>query len=461
MFTKWYRFLKLALSIRGGTDVEGTIEDVRANVALRGANAWLLVCSALIASVGLDLNSTAVIIGGMLISPLMSPILGVGLGVAILDRSLLKTALGNLALASSISFVTSLLYFLVTPLGQATSEIAARTTPTVLDVGVAFFGGVAGMVAGSRKEKTAAIPGVAIATALMPPLCVAGFGLARTDSSVFLGAFYLYFINAFFIALGTYLVALWLRFPKRERVAADDDARVKWMIVGFSILVMLPSFYIFYGVIQRLRTDRGIRDFISTEVRKDDREPVRWDIEGTPPRETLKIYSVGRKADNDEIARLRNAMSAYGVGELGLRMIQLNLPPEEVERLTERINGDLSSRLKLLSTIDDQREADIESLRRAIEDLRGAADAETAFAADVMRRFASVKTASWNQPATVDERGASDLDKVLTLEFKRGTSPAEIDDVRLRVISAAQAKWPFDRIGVTPQIETNDGESEN
>jgi uncharacterized hydrophobic protein (TIGR00271 family) len=208
---KWVRFLKLITSIRNGTDVNGTIEEISENAQFRGSNIWMLFCSTLLASIGLDLNSTAVIIGAMLISPLMSPILGVGLGVAIFDKLLLRSAFKSLFIATTISLGTSALYFFVSPLGELTQEIAARTTPTLLDIGVAFFGGVAGIVAGSRLSKTSAIPGVAIATALMPPVCVAGFGIAKTDSSIFLGAFYLFFINAFFISLATYLICVFLR----------------------------------------------------------------------------------------------------------------------------------------------------------------------------------------------------------------------------------------------------------
>lgn len=169
--SKITRFIRLKISLRDGTDIEGTIEEISKNVSLRGINVWMLICSAILASIGLDVNSTAVIIGAMLISPLMSPILGVGLAVAIQARGLLKNSLLNLGLATILSLLTSFLYFFLSPLGGITSEISARITPTILDVGVAFFGGIAGIAAGSRKDKTNAIPGVAIATALMPPLC--------------------------------------------------------------------------------------------------------------------------------------------------------------------------------------------------------------------------------------------------------------------------------------------------
>lgn len=161
-----------------GTDVEGTIKTIGEGSEMRGDKIWILFSGAILASIGLDTNSSAVIIGAMLISPLMNPILGVGLGIGISDRDLMIVAGKNFMFAVAASLFASTLYFLITPLGETTSELLARTKPTLLDVGVAIFGGIAGIVATSRKAQTNAIPGVAIATALMPPLCTAGYGIA-------------------------------------------------------------------------------------------------------------------------------------------------------------------------------------------------------------------------------------------------------------------------------------------
>ncbi|HKK79877.1 MAG TPA: DUF389 domain-containing protein, partial [Phaeodactylibacter sp.] len=173
---EWFRSL---LDLREGLDREGTIVAIRTNKRMQGANAWLLGCSIMIASLGLDLNSPAVIIGAMLVSPLMSPILGIGLGVAINDKDAMFTAMRHFAIAIVIALVTSTFYFFITPFGNMTEEIQSRTSPTFLDGLVAIFGGFAGIISSTRKDKTNAIPGVAIATALMPPLCVTGFGIAE------------------------------------------------------------------------------------------------------------------------------------------------------------------------------------------------------------------------------------------------------------------------------------------
>ena len=175
--------------LRSGTDVEATVARIPNGVELRGANFLILLCASMIASIGLNTSSVAVIIGAMLISPLMGPILGIGLGIAIHDRALLLGAFKTFGGAVAISLAASLIYFWVTPITKLTPELVARTSPTLLDVGVAFFGGVAGIIAGSRRETTTAIPGVAIATALMPPLCTAGYGLAVGSWPIFWGAF--------------------------------------------------------------------------------------------------------------------------------------------------------------------------------------------------------------------------------------------------------------------------------
>ena len=179
----------------------------------------------MVCSVGLDINSTAVVIGAMLISPLMGPIMGVGLGVGIYDNELIIKSLKNLGIAVLISVLSSAFYFWISPLDEAKSELLARTSPTLWDVLIAFFGGFAGIVAGSRKEKSNAIPGVAIATALMPPLCTAGFGLATAQWTYFLGAFYLFLINSVFISLSTYIVVRIMRFRPKEFLDPDREKK--------------------------------------------------------------------------------------------------------------------------------------------------------------------------------------------------------------------------------------------
>ena len=188
-----------------------TIESIKKGIEFKGTNLWVLIFATFVASLGLNTNSTAVIIGAMLISPLMGPIMGFGLGLGISDFDLIKRSFRNFATATVFSVITSTLFFLISPISEAQSELLARTQPTVYDVLIAFFGGLAGIVASSTKSKGNVIPGVAIATALMPPLCTAGFGLASGNLYYFFGAFYLYFINTVFISLATYVVVRLLK----------------------------------------------------------------------------------------------------------------------------------------------------------------------------------------------------------------------------------------------------------
>ena len=255
------------LDLRIGSDRAGAVASIVSGKQMQGSNAWMLVCSILIASLGLNLNSGAVIIGAMLISPLMNPILGIGLGVGTNDWPMLWQALLNFGIAMAIALITSVLYFSLTPIETFTPEMQARTEPTILDALVAVFGGLAGIISVTREDKTNAIPGVAIATALMPPLCVAGFGLSLMISdweqgiSVFWRAFYLFFINSFFIAVTAYIIIRLLRFPYRKYMSKSEARRSMYIVLAISILMTIPSIYILNDVLRRLKEEEAARQF--------------------------------------------------------------------------------------------------------------------------------------------------------------------------------------------------------
>ncbi|MFC3873031.1 DUF389 domain-containing protein [Neisseria musculi] len=224
---------------------------IRANVRVSGTNMWVLIFAIAVASIGLNVNSTAVIIGAMLISPLMGPIVGMGYGAAVGDMGLIRQALRNIAIFVAISLFTATVYFSVTPLQEAQSELLARTQPNLWDVLIAFFGGSAGIVAITRKEGGNAIPGVAIATALMPPLCTAGFGLAHGNWHYFFGAFYLFCINCVFIAFSTLLFAKLLKLPRRGLVT-DSRRKLHRIVIAVVVLaVMVPSGYLAAGLVKQ------------------------------------------------------------------------------------------------------------------------------------------------------------------------------------------------------------------
>ena len=221
---------------------EETVDMICRGVEFRGTNLWVLIFATMIASLGLNVNSAAVIIGAMLVSPLMGPIMGVGLSLGINDFDLLKKSLRNFSLMVVVAIATSTLYFFISPLGTARSELLARTVPTTYDVLIAFFGGLAGIVAQSRKDRNSTvIPGVAIATALMPPLCTAGFGLATGQFKFFIGAFYLFFINTVFIALATYMVVRMLKYHKKKFLDPAREAEEHGLGPGLPLIELLDD----------------------------------------------------------------------------------------------------------------------------------------------------------------------------------------------------------------------------
>jgi uncharacterized hydrophobic protein (TIGR00271 family) len=241
------------------------VESIRRDVNFKGTNLWTLVFAIMIASIGLNVNSTAVIIGAMLISPLMGPIMGTGLAIGINDFELLKKGIKNLAIAAVISVLTSALYFFISPLHEANSELLARTHPSLWDVFIAFFGGLAGIVAGTRKSKSNVIPGVAIATALMPPLCTAGFGLAMGKWYYFMGALYLFFINSVFICLATFLIVRHLRFHKKEFPTSAREKKVIqyiWLVVA---IALLPSIFLAYKIVKQSIFEGAAKNFVQKE----------------------------------------------------------------------------------------------------------------------------------------------------------------------------------------------------
>jgi uncharacterized hydrophobic protein (TIGR00271 family) len=303
-------------------DEHETLEYIRKGVEFKGTNLWILIFAIFIASIGLNVNSTAVIIGAMLISPLMGPILGIGTGVAINDLDLLKKSFNNLMIATLFSVATSTLYFAISPLSTAQSELLARTNPTIWDVLIAFFGGLAGIVAGSRKEKSNAIPGVAIATALMPPLCTAGFGLASGNMYYFLGAFYLYFINSVFISLATYIIVRFLKYPKKEFVDHARERKVKTWITFFVIITIIPSTYLAYQTVKHSFFERNAVSFISQELNFDNTKVISRDLRYDSKNPVIEVTLFGEPVSEDMIDQARKQLASYNLEECQLIVLQ-------------------------------------------------------------------------------------------------------------------------------------------
>tara|TARA_R110002051_G_scaffold3131_1_gene16767 strand:+ start:8546 stop:10015 length:1470 start_codon:yes stop_codon:yes gene_type:complete len=260
-------FLSELLDIRTNTDQQATKEAIIADIPFKGHTSWILICSIFIASIGLNANSTAVVIGAMLISPLMGPILGIGMSVAINDIDTLKRSLKNFAVMVILSVITAYLFYRFFPLRNESSELLARTEPDIRDVLIAFFGGLALVIARAKKGTIASVIfGVAIATALMPPLCTVGFGLAIGNWQYASGAMYLFIINTIFIALATFLVIKLLRFPMVRYVNSQKRKLISRLASLLAILVMIPAGFTFYNVFQKSLFTRDADNFIIENV---------------------------------------------------------------------------------------------------------------------------------------------------------------------------------------------------
>lgn len=296
------------------------VAQISDGVDFHGATLWVLIFAIFIASLGLNVNSTAVIIGAMLISPLMGPIIGMGLAVGIADLKLFKRALTNYLITTVISVVTATIYFTISPITEAQSELLARTSPTLYDVLIALFGGAAGILAISTKSKNNVIPGVAIATALMPPLCTAGYGLAVSNTSYFFGAFYLYFINTVFIAFTTCIGVRLLHFHRKKFVDREKMKRVNYYIISIVIITMLPAGYMTWSIIKQSVIENNIEKFVRDELDNSGTYIVSHEYDSKT--KTLNVVAIGKPISVGAIAKAQKSMADYKLGDYTLKVIQ-------------------------------------------------------------------------------------------------------------------------------------------
>ncbi len=336
------------------------IESINKGVIFKGTNLWVLVFAIFIASLGLNMNSPAVIIGAMLISPLMGPIMGLGLGTGINDLALVKKSLSNYFFAAIVSLIASTLYFSISPLNDAHSEILARTTPNIYDVLIAFFGGLAGIIATSTKQKGNVIPGVAIATALMPPLCTAGYGLATFQLNYFVGAFYLFIINTVFIAFATFITVRFLKFPYKHLPDERAEKKSKRIIIAIVIITLVPSIYFGYDIVQSDKFIKNANRFIESEAIFPGDYLLRKDID--PKTQTIELVYGGNEIKKTDIAKVKERMKMYQLEGAKLEVKQgfsylkedrkLTHPNPLTEVLAEKENQlqNLSSKLDSIKT---------------------------------------------------------------------------------------------------------------
>ncbi|EEI93045.1 hydrophobic domain protein [Sphingobacterium spiritivorum ATCC 33300] len=327
------------IDLHNGEDAkEKVLENVTSNISFRGSNLWILACAIVVASVGLNVNSTAVIIGAMLISPLMGPIVGAGFALGTYDFALLKKSLKNLLIATLVSLSVSFIYFLLSPFKDAQSELLARTSPNIYDVLIAFFGGLVGVIAITRVEKGNPIPGVAIATALMPPLCTAGYGLAIGNLSYFAGALYLYSINCFFICISTFFIVKYLKYPKVKFVDKGREKRITRTITLLIMVMIIPSFYLAYVLLQQKKYTQLVDHFINTELVQKGYTVVYEKTSFNSNPKKIELAFLSRKFTPEEIKKLNLSLSGYGIfnTQLIIRQDSTDLKKDILEEINKR-----------------------------------------------------------------------------------------------------------------------------
>ena len=325
-------------------DAAEIMADVEAGMKFQGTNLWVLIFAILIASVGLNVNSTAVIIGAMLISPLMGPIVGIGFGAATVTMDLVKRGLKNLLFAAAVSLAVSALYFRLTPLTDAGSELLARTQPTTWDVLIALFGGAAGAIGFTRREWGNTVPGVAIATALMPPLCTAGYGLATGHWAYLFGALYLFFINCVFISFATFLVARILPLPSHTFVSQKQARRVQLSIWTVALLTGVPSVYLAGGIVQRTIFDHNAQQFIDEQLKLSGSYVVTTRVD--PDAQTINVLLAGQQLSKRQLQAARAALKKYRLSDAQLTVRQglAQLDSADAQTMRNSLLQDIRSR---------------------------------------------------------------------------------------------------------------------
>lgn len=334
----------------------------RGGVEFRGTNLWVLIFAIVIASIGLNVNSTAVVIGAMLISPLMGPIMALGYGAGINDSALMRSSLFNLGLAALISLLASTAYFLVTPLTQAHSELLARTTPSIWDVLIALFGGLAGVIGATRRVKSNLIPGVAIATALMPPLCTAGYGLATGNLTYFWGAFYLFSINSVFIAIATLMMVRFMRLPS-VKVLHENSVLKRRTVIGLVVLLtMIPSVFLAVNLVRQEWFDANTVRFVREVLRT---KPNLLVVSQEPDfaAGSLRVNLLGDRLGAEDIKAVEARLPDFDLANVKLNLIQSGQVLPDMNLVKKDL---LNEFLQTNRTDIAQRDAQIAALERQL-----------------------------------------------------------------------------------------------
>lgn len=352
------KFLDFINLSKGEDDKKIVFENVKSNISFRGANLWILACAIVVASVGLNVNSTAVIIGAMLISPLMGPIVGAGFALGTYNFDLLKKSLKNLFIATIVSLAVSTIYFYLSPFKETQSELLARTSPNIYDILIAFFGGLVGVIAITRKEKGNPIAGVAIATALMPPLCTAGYGLAIGNMRFFGGAIYLYTINCVFICVATFLIVKFLKYPRFIRYEKAKEKQITYMISILTLILLLPSIYFSYTLFEERKFDQKVNTFIQNEFTDKGYTIIYKKVNYKSTPSTIELALLTKRFTHPETIEIKNKLKNYGLRNVNFK----------IRQDTTNLKQDILNQIKNDIVGTDKKDAVISSLRSKIQD---------------------------------------------------------------------------------------------
>lgn len=425
--------IKAITNISDHIDTDAAARSIRSNVAFRGPNVWILAFSIIIASVGLNVNSTAVIIGAMLISPLMGPIIGIGLGLGVNDTKLIRVGLKNLLVMVGISLMASFMYFLMTPLKLANpTELLSRTNPTIYDVIIALFGGAAGLLEISRKDKGTVLSGVAIATALMPPLCTAGYGLASGHISYFFGALMLFIINGVFIIIATYLMSKILGFPEYEFLDAKQARRTRSLVTLVFVLVTIPSIL---SAITMIRSNKFAQDaerFVSENRMLDSGYIYDYDID-THKGGKISLYIAGNMLDENEKSRLRLSAKDHGIDPERVEFYAHQIAPNEngsADKLVRDIYARTDSEI-------GKRDAQIRMLEMELSKYKQKEIPYTQISREIVSQYPQVKEIYISRGADVTTDSLYSKDCILVVAK---TQRALGDEAKLRMTEFLKAR---------------------
>ena len=428
-------YIRDTANITDQVDVNAAATNIRNNIFFRGPNVWILAFSIIIASVGLNVNSTAVIIGAMLISPVMGPIMGMGLGLGINDTRLLGDSLRNLLIMVIVSLIASSLFFLLSPLNLANpTELLARTSPSIYDVLIALFGGFAGILEQARKEKGTVLSGVAIATALMPPLCTAGFGLAKWNMHYFIGAMYLFTINAIFIMFATYLACKYLHFHQKSFADERTARRTRNMITLVVLLVTIPSIWSAFIMIRNNNFTTNVQNFVSGNKMYAHAYIYDYKIENGRNRH-VTLYLSGEALSEDEKLQLMELAGSYGIkgNELKLKENAYASEDSESKKLVEGIYERMDRQL-------EAKENEILGLQAVVDSLNGKRIPYEQITAETIAQYPAVTGLHLSRGATV-EADSTRTDGILAIAYCHGDL-SSADKVRLE-------HWLRVRLGTT------------